>query len=131
MPETTFKRSVLLFAGVIVPEIESNTALHHPFWVNFDQLMDGIEPESNAKIKLLVKVIGVLSFIYNSKSFKSLSLEKRKRFIDQLYRFPISKIVGGITGLKSLVFIAFYGIPEVWKEINYTGPIVSKENQHE
>jgi len=130
MPETNFERNVLFFAGVIVPEIESSTALQQPFMVNFKQLMSGIEPDSFTKINLLVKVIGMLSWIYNLESFQKLSIQKKEHFIGQLYRFPISKIVGGLTGLKSLVFIAYYGIPTVWEEIHYQGPIISKREQN-
>jgi hypothetical protein len=124
MAETNFEHSVFLFAGVIIPELENNGALEQPFLTNFEKLMQGIEPDSYAKINLLVKVIGALSWIYNLKSFQKLSIQKREHFIGQLYRFPISKIVGGLTGLKSLIFIAYYGIPVVWEEISYDGPIV-------
>ena len=125
MSATGFENNVLLFAGVIVPDLNQKKALHKPFLNNFDKLLRGIEADSFEKIKLLVKVIGVLSLIYTRKSFQNLSIKKRERFVDRLYHFPVSKIVGGLTGLKSLVFIAYYGIEDVWKEIHYDGPIVS------
>lgn len=128
MAATGFERTVWLFAGIIVPELENNAVLHRPFSDNFDKLMHGIEADSFQKIKLLVKVVGVLSWAYNQNSFHKLTLEQRKRFIGLLYRFPISKIVSGLTGLKSLVFIAYYGIDTVWENINYDGPIVVKDN---
>jgi len=124
MSGTNFERNVLLFAGVIVPQLESDSALQKPFIDNFEKLMNGIETDSFDKIKLLVKVIGVLSWAYNRKSFEALNLEEKERFIKKLFRFPVSKLVAGLTGLRSLVFIAYYGIPVVWEEINYDGPIV-------
>jgi len=123
MPKSNFEQNVLLFAGVIVPELETNQPLHQSFLENFEKLMQGIEADSFAKIRLLVSVVGILSWIYHLKSFQSLSIEKRERFINRLYHFPIAKIVGGLTGLKSLVFIAYYGIPAVWKDIRYDGPV--------
>ena len=124
MSGTNFERNVLLFAGVIVPQLESDSALQKPFIDNFEKLMNGIETDSFDKIKLLVKVIGVLSWAYNRKSFQALNLEQKEQFIEKLFRFPVSKLVAGLTGLRSLVFIAYYGIPVVWEEINYDGPIV-------
>lgn len=127
MSETNFGRIVLLFAGVIVPQLESNSALQKPFLDNFEKLMRGLESDSFDKIKLLVKVIGVLSWVYNLKSFQNLNTDQKERFIEKLFRFPVSMFVAGLTGLRSLVFIAYYGIPIVWEEINYDGPIVSNE----
>ena len=124
MSKTNFERNVLLFAGVIVPQLENNSALQKPFLDNFEKLMSGIESDSSDKIKLLVKVLGVLSWVYNRKSFQALYKKQKERFIANLFRFPVSKIVAGLTGLRSLVFIAYYGIPVVWEEINYDGPIV-------
>jgi hypothetical protein len=128
MAKTNFEQRVFLFAGVIIPELENNGALEQLFLTNFEKLMQGIEPESYDKIKLLIKVIAVLSWTYNLKSFEALSSEQKDQFIDRLFHFPISKVVAGLTGLKSLVFIAYYGIPIVWKEINYNGPIVKNAN---
>ena len=124
MSETNFERNVLLFAEVIVPQLENNSALQKLFMDNFEKLMSGIEPDSSDKIKLLVKVLGILSWVYNRKSFQALNTDQKQQFIDKLFRFPVSKIVAGLTGLRSLVFIAYYGIPVVWKEINYEGQIV-------
>jgi len=32
-------------------------------------------------------------------------------------------VVGGLTGLRSIVMISYYGIEEVWSTINYDGPV--------
>jgi hypothetical protein len=127
MPETYFERNVLIFAGVIVPQLENKSTLQKPFLDNFEKLMKGIEPDSYDKIKLLVKVIGIFSWVYNLKSFKALNRDQKERFIEKLFHFPISMLVAGLTGLRSLVFIAYYGIPAVWKDINYDGPIVANK----
>lgn len=124
MPDTYFERIVLIFAGVIVPQLENSSALQKPFLDNFEKLMNGIEPDSFDKIKLLVKVIGILSWLYNLKSFEALNRDQKERYVEKLFHFPISMLVAGLTGLRSLVFIAYYGIPTVWREINYEGPIL-------
>ncbi len=121
-----FKQNVLLFAEVMVPDLHQNASLEYSFIKNFKQLFQGLEKDSADKIKLLVTLIETMSFIYNFRSFKKLSYEKRKKFIGRLYQFPVGKIVAGLTGLRSLILISYYGIEEVWPNINYDGPIKSK-----
>ncbi len=118
-----FKQNIILFAEVIVPDLYKNTSLEYAFIKNFKELFQGLEEDSASKIKLLVQLIGMMSYVYNFKSFDKLSYTKRKKFIDKLYLFPVGKIVAGLTGLRSLVLISYYGIDEVWPTINYDGPI--------
>lgn len=118
-----FKQNIILFAEVIVPSLHKNTSLKYTFIKNFKELFQGLEEDSASKIKLLVQLIGMMSYVYNFKSFDKLSYTKRKEFIDKLYQFPVGKIVAGLTGLRSLVLISYYGIDEVWPTINYDGPI--------
>ena len=118
-----FKQNIILFAEVIVPNLHKNTSLEYAFIKNFKELFQGLEEDSTTKIKLLVNVIDKLSFVYNFTSFENLSFEKRKNFINKLFHFPIGKVIAGLTGLRSLVLISYYGIDEVWPMINYDGPI--------
>ncbi len=121
--DPNLKENILLFAEVIVPDLRHKTSLEYSFIKNFKQLFLGLEPDSASKIKLLVNVIDYLSIAYNFKSFEQLSFENRKKYIDKLFHFPVGKLVGGLTGLRSLVLISYYGIDEVWTTINYDGPI--------
>ncbi|NOQ91164.1 MAG: hypothetical protein GQ552_00445 [Flavobacteriaceae bacterium] len=121
--DPNFKENIILFSEVIVPELKQNTSLEYAFIKNFKVLFQGLEPDSASKIKLLTKVIENLSFIYNFKSFENLSYEKRVKYIDKLFQFPIGKIVAGLTGLRSLVLISYYGIDQVWPTIHYDGPV--------
>jgi len=121
--DSKFEQNIILFAEVIVPNLHENTSLENSFVKNFKQLFLGLEADSASKIKLLVNVIDKLSFVYNLKSFEKLSYEKRKKYIDKLFQFPIGKVVAGLTGLRSLIFISYYGIDKVWPIINYNGPI--------
>ncbi|MCH7512527.1 MAG: hypothetical protein IH947_01070 [Bacteroidetes bacterium] len=121
-----FKRNTLLVAGVIVPDLRDNEALSEAFWENFVKLLSGLPPESVGKLQLLIKVVSLLSWIYNLKPFTALNARVRQMYIDRLFSLPVSKIAGGLTGLRSLIFISFYGIPTVWESINYEGPIVNR-----
>jgi len=130
MTESSFKQAVYLFSVVIIPELKNDSA-KTIFLNNFIKLLNGVDKTSSDDIRLLVKVILILSWFYNAKSFSKLSDDKRQGFIKKLYFFPYKKIVGGLTGLKSMVFISYYGIPSVWKDIKYDGPIISNSDLNE
>ncbi len=113
---------VFYFATVLVPELEENIRLREPFIENFNEVFSGLEDESKQKLKLLITLVSMLSFVYTFKRINKLDYTKRKKFVDKLFSFPYAKVVGGVNGLKALCFIAYYGIEEVWGTINYKGP---------
>ena len=116
------KETLILFAEVIVPELEKKKSLQHAFLKNFKKLYYGIEATSLQKIKLLIKLIDKLGYILAFQKFTHMPLEKRKIFVNRLFKLPFGKISGGLTGLRSLILIAYYGIEDVWEEIGYDGP---------
>ena len=118
-----YKQTIVLFAEVIIPDLQNNTSMEYAFIKNFKQIINGLEPESAGKIKLLVKVIDKLSVVYNFKTFEHLTYKQRTRYIDRLFNFPVGIVVGGLTGLRSIVMISYYGIDDVWKSIHYDGPV--------
>ncbi len=118
-----FKQNIILISEIIVPKIHKNDALQYAFLKNFKHIFQGLEKDSSNKIKLLVIVIENLSFIYNFKSFNDLNFNERDKYINNLFEFPIGKIVGGLTGLRSLILISYYGIEDIWPTIQYDGPI--------
>lgn len=118
-----FHQNINLFAAVIIPALKNNQELQQKFIHNLEKIVQGLESDSTNKIKLLVKVMDKLSLIYNLKSFKKLSYTQRQNYISRLFNFPIGMVVAGLSGLKSIVFIAYYGIEDVWTTIDYQGPI--------
>ena len=124
-----FDKNVWLFAAVIVPGLKNNPGAKDAFLSNFNQLISGLDDDPAAKIRLLVKVVAALSPLYNLKSFSSLNYSQREKYIRRLFDFPVSKLRGGLTGLRSLVLIAYYGMPEVWENISYDGPLITKNHE--
>lgn len=118
MTESKFKNTVLLFAEVIVPDFKQKPELSDALFKNFNETISNLEYHSGSKIKLLVGVITILSFVYYLKAFHKLTYQKRKLFVDKLFQFPIGKIVAGLTGLRSLVLISYYGLEPVYAQIN-------------
>lgn len=121
--ESSHIKSVLLFAGVIIPEIEGNSKYADDFSQNYKLIFTDIDSDSQQKIELLVNVFSLLSYIYNFSSLSNLSYKKRQSYVEKMFHFPISKFVSGLTGLRALCMISYYNIEEVMREINYDGPI--------
>lgn len=123
MNNANFKHSVILFAEIIVPDLRHKKDIQEAFFINFNQIIGNLEYNASSKIKMLVKVITLLSFVYNFKSFNKLTYIKRKIFINSLFQFPLGKIVAGLTGLRSLTLISYYGLEQIWPQINYNNAI--------
>jgi len=117
-------KTVFYFATVLLPELEENPKLENSFNENFEEIFTGLEEESKKQLRLLIILISILSFVYTLKSFESLNYASREKFVKQLFTFPYAKVVGGLSGLKSICFISFYGIEDVWETIKYEGPLV-------
>ena len=118
MSDKIFKNNVLLFAEVIIPDLQDKTLVQEALFKNFNQLLNQLEYQADSKVKLLVKVIEFLSTVYHFKAFNKLTYSKRKGFINWLFQLPVAKIVAGLTGLRSLVLISYYGLEEVVAKIN-------------
>lgn len=120
------RKIVFLFASVIIPDLEQNILMERDFIINFEKLFFGFDPDTQKKLKLFISVISILSLFYNARSFDKLSYQKRQNYIERLFNFPITKIISALTGLRTLCFISYYSLKEVWTSINYDGPIISK-----
>lgn len=120
------RKTVFLFASVIIPDLNQSTSLENDFILHFEKLFFGFDPDTQRKLKLFISIISILSFFYNARSFEKLSFEKRQNYIERLFNFPINKIISALTGLRTLCFISYYSLKEVWTSINYDGPIISK-----
>ena len=119
------REKLLGFARVIIPELEEENGLKNDFIIHFEKLFFSFDKDTQKKLLLFISVISVLSLFYNAKAFSRLTYDEQKTYIARLYNFPVAKIVSALTGLRTLCFISYYSIKEVWKTINYDGPIIS------
>lgn len=120
MLSTTLETKYLSIADIIIPDIADNHILRSAFIQNFNIFFGSLDSESASKIKLLIKVLSILAVIYTFKKIEKLSIEQRELFLEKIQHFPIAKIVGGFTGLRSLTFMSFYSMKESWESINYS-----------
>ncbi len=123
---STFKDRVLAMAEVILPPVHENPALKQLFWDSFNGYYSDLDRDSASKLDLLSKVINILCFLNHFKSLEKLEVEKREAFLKKIYFSPIKLVSAGFTGLRSLILVSYYGMPQSWQEIGYTGPLVNR-----
>lgn len=86
---------------------------------NFYHLLHGFDADSQKKLLLLIKVLNISSALRYFKSLDHLSEEERNKLLKAFYNSPISKLRGGINGLRSLCLLAFYSMDENRAQIGY------------
>lgn len=119
------REKLLGFAGVIIPDLRQENGLKNDFIIHFEKLFFGFDKDTQKKLLLFISVLSFLSLFYNAKAYSKLTYDEQKAYIDRLYNFPVAKIVSALTGLRTLCFISYYSIKEVWKTIHYDGPVIS------
>lgn len=115
-------QDLLLFASVIITELEGDDVLKKEFWNSFHSMFLELDEDVQKQLKLLISAISMLSLVYTFQAFNKLDYTKRQNYISRLFNFPFSKFVSGLTGLRSLCLFAFYTQKEQWQKINYDGP---------
>jgi hypothetical protein len=116
--------SVLLpFAEVMIPDLEKHRQERDEFQQNIARFFKTIDKGTQKQLYLLLTLVNLLSYLYNSRGFSKLDYGSRKVFVDKLFHFPVNKVVGGLTGLRALCFFTYYTQESQWKKINYDGPI--------
>lgn len=123
MLKLKLKSTYLAIAEIILPDLYQNNDLEKTFYENFTIFFSSLDKDSKSQIKLLIKVLGVLSLIYTFKKIDKLNPKQRSLFLEKVQNFPIAKIVGGFTGLRSLTLMSFYSMPKSWSTIGYEGSV--------
>lgn len=111
------------FATIMIPDLEDSNDERDEFHESLLSFFKTIDVGTQKQLFLLLHLINFLSYVYNAKGFRKLSYQSRKVYIKKLFNFPINKVVGGLTGLRSLCFFTYYTQEQQWKKINYDGPI--------
>ena len=120
---SVYQREKLLgFARVFIPELENEI----DFIFQFEILFSGFDKDTQKKLLLFISVLSFLSYFYTAKAYRRLSFDQQKSYLARIYNFPVAKIVSAFTGLRTLCFISYYSMQEVWKTIHYDGPLISR-----
>jgi hypothetical protein len=108
-----------LFAQTIVPEA---SRLDESGWRELERIVDVGLADRSVSIKrqlvLLVRLLGVLPLVRYGRTFAGLSAERRVRFLSAVQDSPLF-LRRGFWGLRTIVFMGYYGRNEAAAEIGY------------
>jgi len=108
-------------AAVIVPGFSS---LDHDRRERFLTIIDdalGERPEKmQRQLALFLKVLDVAPYLRWGRSLGRLDTARAERALLWFQEAPVAKIRQGFWGLKTLVFMGYYGQNAVWPEVGYS-----------
>ncbi len=108
-------------AAVIVPGFSS---LDHDRRERFLTIIDealGDRPESmRRQLALFLKVLNVAPFLRWGRPLGRLKAVDAERALRWFQEAPIAKLRQGFWGLKTLVFMGYYGQSAAWPEVGYS-----------
>lgn len=107
-------------AQTLVPE---SKALTETQWASLEATIEAqlaARPERlRRQLSLLIRAIDALPLLLTACRFQSMDAERRYRFLDRLQHAPLLLLRRGIWGLRTLVFMGYYTLPEVVTDIGY------------
>lgn len=83
------------------------------------------------QLRLLLGVIRWLPLLRWGRTFPSLALDARRRFLAALQDAPILMLRRGFWGLRTLAFMGFYGREEVRRELGYDARLRGRREREE
>lgn len=123
MPEpvlTPVRRQFRAVAEAVVPEAE---ALSPPQWDRGEGLVErslAPRPEQvKRQLRLFLKALDWLAVLRYGRLYTRLSVERRRALLRTLERAPLLPLRRGVWGVRTLAFMAYYGLPEVRRNIGY------------
>jgi hypothetical protein len=91
--------------------------------VRFLEIIDealGERPESmRRQLALFLKVLNVAPYLRWGRPLARLKAADAERALRWFQEAPVAKLRQGFWGLKTLVFMGYYGRNEVWPEVGY------------
>ena len=81
------------------------------------------------QLRLLLRLIRWLPLLRWGRTFPSLSLDARRRFLATLQDAPILALRRGVWGIRTLAFMGFYGQEEVRRELGYAARLRGRRDR--
>lgn len=123
MREPTFASVREIFRAVAVTVVPEANELDERGWNELESAIEkGLEsrPESmRRQLRMFVRAIDTLPQLRFGKTFRALDAEKRARFLLGLQESPLLLVRRGFWGLRTLVFMGYYGRDEAQRAIGY------------
>jgi hypothetical protein len=127
MPESTFgpvRDSFRALATSIVPEAVN---LAPEEWSEVEQIVErGVASRPDAirrQLRLFVRILNVLPLFRFGHTFRSLDPERRTRFLLAMQDAPVLLLRRGFWGIRTLVFMGYYGRSRARDEVGYRADV--------
>jgi hypothetical protein len=127
MPASTFgpvRDSFRALATSIVPEAVS---LAPEEWSEVEQIVEqGLAARPAAirrQLRLFVRILNVLPLFRFGRTFRSLDAARRTRFLLAMQDAPVLLLRRGFWGIRTLVFMGYYGRAAARDEVGYRADV--------
>lgn len=84
-----------------------------------DRALAGRPWRERAQLSLFLQAIRWLPILRHARPFEALAPREQDAFLTWLERGPIPLLRQGFWGVKTLVYLGYYGRPSVWPSIGY------------
>ncbi len=124
----TFLRTI---ASRIVPETEGlDAAAWGRFAAIIAKALEGRPPSIRRQFALFLDVIRWAPLPLFGRPFERLKAERQDAVLRCFMNAPLAKLRSGFWGLRVLVFMGYYGRPEVWPALRYAPSFRGNELLH-
>jgi len=117
-------------ARTIVPAAD---ALGDAEWLELERIIEqGLAsrpPAVRRQLRILVRVLDWIPLLRYGRTFRSLDGERRTRFLSAVQDAPLLLLRRGFWGLRTLVFMGYYGRPAAAAEIGYRASLLGWESR--
>ena len=107
-------------AGAVVPAMQN---LDEPTWHRVGSVVEHAlaqRPASvRAQLALFLRMLNVLSVMRTGRPIRKLEVADRARFLSGIERSRVMLLRRGFWGLRTLIFMGYYTLPEAKAEIGY------------
>ena len=112
-----------VFRAVVVTVVPDAKQLDEPSWLALEALVEEaleIQPPAlRGQLQLFLRAIEWLPVVRYGRTFAALGDEQRSRVLRHLQNHPVERIRCGFWGLRTLVFLGYYGRPDGAHAIGY------------
>src|SRR5213080_4430357 len=112
-----------LFAAVVTTVVPEAARLDAAGWTNLERIVEQALADRPASLrrglKVFLRLIDWIAVVRYARRFSALDAARRARLLASIERAPLLLVRRGFWGLRTLVFMGYYGRPAAATEIGY------------
>ena len=110
----------MVIAQTVTPEVASLDADGRSRMAAIvDEALTERDPATRKQLGTFLGVIRIAPILRYGRPFPALDPGRRTAVLRWFENCPVSRVRTGFWGLKALVFMGYYGQPELWPELGY------------